>query len=147
MDQEMTTFPALRPEFVDIPTIDRLTVASASTHPPRILLLYGSLRERSYSRFLVQEAALILERLGAETRIFDPRDLPMPDAAPAEHPKVQDVYKRQHQHRPPPRLSKNCGAADRVGLDQATDGLAIDDLGCGAGVRHERLIFLSLIHI
>jgi arsenic resistance protein ArsH len=91
MDQEMTTFPALRPEFVDIPTIDRLTVASASTHPPRILLLYGSLRERSYSRFLVQEAALILERLGAETRIFDPRDLPMPDAAPAEHPKVQEL--------------------------------------------------------
>jgi arsenic resistance protein ArsH len=87
----MTTFPALRPEFLDTPTIDRLTTGRPSTHPPRILLLYGSLRERSYSRFLVEEAALILQRLGAETRIFDPRDLPMPDAVPADHPKVQEL--------------------------------------------------------
>ena len=49
------------------------------THPPRILLLYGSLRERSYSRFLAHEAARLLERMGGEVRIFDPHGLPLPD--------------------------------------------------------------------
>jgi arsenic resistance protein ArsH len=62
-----------------------------STHRPRILLLYGSLRARSYSRFLTQEAARLLESFGAETRIFDPRDLPLPDSVPADHPKVQEL--------------------------------------------------------
>jgi arsenic resistance protein ArsH len=49
------------------------------------------LRTRSYSRFLVQEAARILGALGAETRIFDPRDLPQPDSVPASHPRVQEL--------------------------------------------------------
>jgi arsenical resistance protein ArsH len=62
-----------------------------STHRPRILLLYGSLRARSYSRFLTQEAARLLEAFGAETRIFDPQGLPLPDAVPADHPKVQEL--------------------------------------------------------
>lgn len=87
----MASSSALSPEFFDTPTVDRFTAKSVSTHPPRILLLYGSLRERSYSRLLTEEAARILERLGAETRIFDPRDLPMPDSVPAEHPKVQEL--------------------------------------------------------
>lgn len=56
-----------------------------------MLLLYGSLRERSYSRFATEEAARILERLGCETRIFDPRGLPLPDAVDADHPKVQEL--------------------------------------------------------
>ncbi len=60
-------------------------------HPPRILLLYGSLRERSFSRLLVEEAARILQHLGAETRIFDPRGLPLPDSEDASHPKVQEL--------------------------------------------------------
>lgn len=63
----------------------------AATHPPRILLLYGSLRERSYSRLLVEEAARLLTAMGAEPRIFDPRDLPQPDGAPDSHPKVQEL--------------------------------------------------------
>lgn len=62
-----------------------------STHPPRILLLYGSLRERSYSRLLTEEAARLLEASGAETRVFNPRDLPLPDSVPADHPKVQEL--------------------------------------------------------
>jgi arsenic resistance protein ArsH len=62
-----------------------------STHRPKILLLYGSLRQRSYSRFLTQEAARLLDAFGAETRIFDPRDLPLPDATGADHPKVQEL--------------------------------------------------------
>lgn len=73
-----------------LPDTSRLP-GSTSAHKPRILLLYGSLRQRSYSRFLTQEAARILDALGADTRIFDPRDLPMPDSVPADHPKVQEL--------------------------------------------------------
>jgi arsenical resistance protein ArsH len=74
----------------DLPDPSRLS-KPASAHPARILLLYGSLRERSYSRFLTQEAARLLESLGAETRIYDPRGLPLPDSVPADHPKVQEL--------------------------------------------------------
>ena len=60
-------------------------------HAPRILILYGSLRERSFSRFVAEEAARLLTHLGAEVRIFDPTGLPLPDGAPAEHPKVAEL--------------------------------------------------------
>ncbi len=70
---------------------DALTKASAVKHAPRILLLYGSVRARSFSRLAVQEAARILERFGAETRIFKPSGLPLPDDAEASHPKVQEL--------------------------------------------------------
>jgi len=63
----------------------------ASNHKPRILLLYGSTRERSFSRLLVEEAARLLEHFGAQTRIFDPSGLPLPDDAPVEHCKVQEL--------------------------------------------------------
>jgi arsenical resistance protein ArsH len=60
--------------------------------PPRILLLYGSLRERSFSRFAVEEAARLLQFFGAETRIFDPSDLPLPDQHPGDdHPAVHEL--------------------------------------------------------
>jgi len=62
-----------------------------STHRPRILLLYGSLRERSYSRFLTKEAARLLEHFGAEARMYDPSGLPLPDGAPTDHPKVKEL--------------------------------------------------------
>jgi arsenic resistance protein ArsH len=61
-------------------------------HPPRILLLYGSLRERAYSRLLTEEAARLLRYMGCETRIFDPSGLPQPDHPDAaEHPEVQQL--------------------------------------------------------
>ena len=60
-------------------------------HPPRILLLYGSLRPHSYSRRAAEEAARILQALGCETRMFDPTDLPLPDGAPEDHPKVAEL--------------------------------------------------------
>jgi arsenic resistance protein ArsH len=75
----------------ETPDPRRLGIPGASTHPPRILLLYGSLRERSYSRFLTLEAERILRGLGAETRVFDPRDLPLADNAPAGHLKVVEL--------------------------------------------------------
>lgn len=86
----MTDLPALDARYLDAPDTARL-LAGAPDHPPRILLLYGSLRERSFSRLLVEEAARILQRLGAETKIFDPRDLPAPDSVDASHPKVQEL--------------------------------------------------------
>ncbi|MGO3128353.1 MAG: arsenical resistance protein ArsH [Luteimonas sp.] len=61
------------------------------THPPRILILYGSLRPTSFSRKLALEAQRLLEAFGAETRLFDPHDLPVLDAVPAAHPKVQEL--------------------------------------------------------
>lgn len=74
-------------------TIDSQALEAVETpkHPPRILLLYGSLREVSYSRLAVEEAARILQALGCETRIFDPRGLPFPDGEPPEHPKVVEL--------------------------------------------------------
>lgn len=65
-------------------------------HPPRILLLYGSLRPQSYSRRLSEEAARILRHLGCETRTFSPEGLPLADSAhgggePAGHPKVREL--------------------------------------------------------
>lgn len=63
--------------------------------PPRILLLYGSLRERSYSRLVVEEAARLLQLFGADTRIFNPSDLPLPDQVPGDdHPAVHEL--REH---------------------------------------------------
>ncbi|RZL67622.1 MAG: arsenical resistance protein ArsH [Rhodococcus sp. (in: high G+C Gram-positive bacteria)] len=64
----------------------------ADQPPPRILLLYGSLRERSFSRFAVEEAARLLQLFGAETRIFDPSDLPLPDQVHGDdHPAVHEL--------------------------------------------------------
>ena len=87
----MTDFPALSPEFLPQPAAERLEPRALSAHPPRILLLYGSLRERSFSRLVTEEAVRILQSLGAETRIFDPHGLPLPDGAGADHPKVQEL--------------------------------------------------------
>ncbi|MDJ0822981.1 MAG: arsenical resistance protein ArsH [Paracoccaceae bacterium] len=69
----------------------RLFPTQRTIHAPRILLLYGSLRARSFSRLMTEEAARVLTRLGAETRSFDPSGLPLPDDAEADHPKVQEL--------------------------------------------------------
>jgi len=83
--------PALRHELLHPPDMARLEPAGRAEHSPRILLLYGSLRERSYSRLLVEEADRLLRMMGAETRIFDPRELPMANSTGPDHPKVQEL--------------------------------------------------------
>ena len=62
-----------------------------SSHAPKILLLYGSLRERSFSRLATEEAARILEHFGAEIKIFNPEGLPQPDTVDETHPKVKEL--------------------------------------------------------
>ena len=84
-------FPNIEADLIDIPSMERLTPREPSTHKPRILLIYGSTRERSFSRLVTQEAARLLEHFGAETRIFNPSGLPLPDDAPDTHPKVAEL--------------------------------------------------------
>ena len=74
-----------------VPQQSLLVSQQPSTHPPRILMLYGSLRERSHSKLLTLEAARLLEAMGAEVKVFDPLHLPQPDAAPDSHPKVKEL--------------------------------------------------------
>lgn len=81
--------PALREDAFRPIEPERLFPGARSAHPPRILLLYGSLRPRSFSRLVTEEAARILTRLGAETRSFNPSGLPLPDDAPPDHPRVR----------------------------------------------------------
>ncbi|WP_427901680.1 arsenical resistance protein ArsH [Marinobacter bryozoorum] len=90
----MTTtddLPNIDPEHFRTPSGGALSNRTPSAHKPRILLLYGSLRERSFSRLVVEEAARLLEAIGAEPRIFNPRGLPLADAEDASHAKVQEL--------------------------------------------------------
>jgi arsenical resistance protein ArsH len=87
---DLPDLPNLTSSAVSLPDLHRLRPVS-STHKPRILLLYGSLRQRSFSRFAAEEAARLLEAFGADCRIFNPSGLPLPDDAPADHPKVVEL--------------------------------------------------------
>ena len=83
--------PNVAVELFERPTHARFAAHPVSTHAPRFLLLYGSVRERSYSRLLAQEAGRLLEALGGEVRIYNPAGLPLPDAVPDTHPRVQEL--------------------------------------------------------
>ena len=85
------TLPNVHADLIDIPSLEQLSPRTPSLHKPRILLLYGSTRERSFSRLVTQEAARLLNEFGAETKIFDPSGLPLPDDAPDTHPKVAEL--------------------------------------------------------
>ena len=71
--------------------VDAIAAPGAPSHPPRILVLYGSIRERSYSRLLSEEAGRLLCWFGCEVRTFDPAGLPLPDGAGSDHPKVREL--------------------------------------------------------
>ena len=83
--------PNVDAELFRIPRASDFDEVGRSSHAPRFLLLYGSLREKSYSRLLTMEAARLLETMGGEVKIFDPRGLPLPDGEPDSHPKVREL--------------------------------------------------------
>lgn len=83
--------PHIAAEVLDTPSLAKLALPADAGHPPRILILYGSLRPQSFSRKLALEAERILRQFGAETRVFDPHELPLLDSVPASHPKVQEL--------------------------------------------------------
>ncbi|WP_295804118.1 arsenical resistance protein ArsH [uncultured Microbulbifer sp.] len=85
------SMPNIDPECLHPIEDERLFGAERSNAGPRILLLYGSLRQRSFSRLATEEAARILEFFGAETRTFNPSGLPLPDDADDQHPKVKEL--------------------------------------------------------
>lgn len=91
MSHNLSNLPNIATEHFKIPTQERFASTERASHAPRFLLLYGSLREKSYSRLLTMEAARLLEAMGGEVKIFDPHDLPLPDGAPETHPKVQEL--------------------------------------------------------
>ena len=84
--------PNVEAALFDPPSLVRLMPAQRATHPPRILMLYGSLRERSYSRLLTEEAARLLRAMGADVKVFNPSGLPLPDSVEATHPKVRELH-------------------------------------------------------
>jgi len=86
-----TDLPALIAEQLPEIDVDALKAPGDPGHKPRILLLYGSLRDVSYSRRAAEECARILALLGCETRLFNPSGLPLPDDAEADHPKVVEL--------------------------------------------------------
>lgn len=87
----MADTPQLQADHLEQTDMYRLFPTDRAIHKPRILLLYGSLRDRSFSRLMTEEAARVLTLLGAEARTFDPSGLPLPDDAEADHPKVQEL--------------------------------------------------------
>ena len=87
----MSDTPNIALEHVDEINKKMLFQAEPSTHAPRIVLLYGSLRKISFSRLMTEEASRILELLGAETRTFNPSGLPLPDDTDDTHPKVSEL--------------------------------------------------------
>ena len=84
--------PNLDATLFEQPGEERLLTPDRAEHAPRFLLLYGSLRERSYSRLAAEEAARILRALGGETRFFHPSGLPLVDDATEDHPKVRALH-------------------------------------------------------
>lgn len=89
MNQDITLSNIDEIQF-DIPTFEKCQSTQVD-HAPRILLLYGSLRKRSFSRLVVEECARLLTRMGAEVKIFNPQGLPQTDTEDENHPKVKEL--------------------------------------------------------
>jgi len=87
----MTSLPNIASNSLKPLDAEKLLAPELSSHKAKILILYGSLRKRSFSRLAAQEAARLLEYFGAEVRFYNPSGLPLPDDAEAEHSKVQEL--------------------------------------------------------
>lgn len=90
MTRQKSDLPNIQKDRLQIPS-PILFTSEYSNHSPRILLLYGSLRERSYSRLVIEECARLLERFGAEVRVFNPANLPQTDTEDENHAKVKEL--------------------------------------------------------
>ncbi|MBV7481505.1 arsenical resistance protein ArsH [Bordetella sp. BOR01] len=89
----MADLPNVDATLLHKPDTTSLFSPKRASHAPRFLLLYGSLRERSYSRLVAEEAARLLQALGGDTRLFNPSGLPLVDDATSEnHPKVRELH-------------------------------------------------------
>lgn len=91
MNKLNDSLPNIIPDIFSVPDFTDYPVSETPGHAPRILMLYGSVRERSYSRLATEEGARLLTAMGAEVRIFNPSGLPLPDDAPDTHPKVAEL--------------------------------------------------------
>jgi len=91
VSEPFSALPNLDPAHFRAADTAALWPTERATHAPRFLLLYGSLRSRSYSRLLAEESARLLEAFGGEARLFDPTGLPLADGAPEDHPKVAEL--------------------------------------------------------
>lgn len=91
MEAVSNNLPNIVSDLFDIPTPEKIEQFTEPSHPPRILVLYGSLRQKSYSRLLALEAMRLLEAMGCDVEIFHADGLPLPDDAPEDHPKVQEL--------------------------------------------------------
>jgi arsenic resistance protein ArsH len=90
LSEHTNDLPAADLDHLRMPDLEALR-RPFTTHKPRILILYGSVRQISFSRLLAMEAKRLLEHFGADVRVFDPSGLPLPDDAPVSHPKVQEL--------------------------------------------------------
>ena len=90
MANSETNLPNVDNAQFHMPDVNKL-VGTPLSHPPRILLLYGSLRARSFSRLVVEESARLLRAMGAEVKIFNPTGLPQPDSGEDTDPKVTEL--------------------------------------------------------
>jgi arsenic resistance protein ArsH len=91
VSDKLADLPNVEASLFDVPTLQRVAQQAELLHPPRILILYGSLRTRSFSRFLALEAQRLLAQMGCEVRIFHADGLPLPDSEDESHAKVQEL--------------------------------------------------------
>ncbi|WP_329957649.1 arsenical resistance protein ArsH [Bordetella petrii] len=89
---ELVHLPNIDASLLHAPSAAELGAPKRAIHAPRFLVLYGSLRERSYSRLAAEEAARLLQALGGEARLFNPSGLPLVDDASDSHPKVRELH-------------------------------------------------------
>lgn len=92
MITQINSLPNINQATFNQSDLNQLKPSAVSTHPAKILLLYGSIRERSFSRLSMEEAQRILNQLGAETKVFNPIGMPQPDSEDSQHPKVQELH-------------------------------------------------------